>query len=516
MKKNKKRTTLPATKSDGTSVGIKAKQKAASKAVYASKIYLINKDALLFSGIALVLFLIIRHFYPVPDLIPDSKGYILGAITDSEMGYRPMGISLTLARIHQLDPSIEMVAYCQFFLHVMSALTLSYAFLINFNFSAVWRRVLYAVLLLNPVLLHLCNAIFSDSLFISLNILWVAFFMYLIRKPNWLILASLLLLLWCSMFVRYNALAYPLVVAVGLLFVSNKTIRWIGIAASFAIAAVFYITVTNKMDAITNCKVLSGFSGWQLATNAMTFYKAKPRAPIGSNDPELIVLDSNCRKYIDAMASKDASYRKGPALDFLWGSDAPFKRFEYEFAARTQATDLFANWVAVSVVLDKYGTFLIKQYPFDFLRYYLLPNTGAYFFPEMEVLDKYGAVSVKLIPALQQWYDLPEHIQNGYVNAPGIYNKPGQYLYSFLSIAFVGMCIAWWVNRKKWVLTPNTQKVLFMIIIFWLCKTGFDILAAPCVLRYEVMLVSILCGPVLIFTQVILTRWGKEKELKNL
>ncbi len=267
MKKNKSRATLPAAKSDGVSV----KHKATSKSAHASKIYLINKDALLFSGIALVLFLIIRHFFPVPDLIPDSRGYILGAITDSEVGYRPMGICVALARIHQLDPSIEMVAYCQFFLHVMSALTLSHAFLINFNFSVAWRRILYAVLLLNPILLHLCNAIFSDSLFISLNILWVAFFLYLIRKPNWLVLASLLLLLWCSMFVRYNALAYPLVIALGLLFVSNKMMRWTGIAVSFAIAAVFYITVTNKMDAITNCKVLSGFSGWQLATNAMTF-----------------------------------------------------------------------------------------------------------------------------------------------------------------------------------------------------------------------------------------------------
>jgi|GEM_PF-4789152 len=457
----------------------------------------IERDVILFTILSVVLFIIIRSIYPIPDYIPDSKGYLLGSLKLADIGYRPMGISLFLSKMHKLNPSLVFVAWVQYALYLFSGLLIVHAFFSIYTFKPVARKILLGIALLNLPMLQLANMISSDSLFISLTIIWIALCILLIRKPGYLLLPALLLVLWMSAFVRYNALIYPVVTVVALLFVRNRLIMITGSVLCIVLVWSFYNNITHKMVLATGTKVLSGFSGWQLASNAMMAYKAIDDKGLNSDDKMLNELDKNVVKYIDSAKAADKNYAHSFSLDFMWSQDAPFAKAQHKYAVYSREGQ-FVCWTKTSVVLQQYGRAIIEKYPVAFAKYYLFPNLVNFFYPELEFLEKYTAPEIQLWGEITQAYNTPEWAKNNHTTLPATYNTPFRLLYLVISLVFVVLFLRFLFMFRKWDLDREVRLALSFIGIYLFCKLGFEVFAAPITLRYVLMTMPILAGAILI------------------
>lgn len=461
----------------------------------------VKKDVLLFTFLAIIIFIVIRSLYPVPDYIPDSKGYLLGSLTHEYIGYRPMGISLFLTKMYKLSPSLVFVAWAQFVLHVISALMITHAFFSIYPFKPLARKVLLAVAFLNIPILQLANTITSDSLFISLTVIWIALGIFIIRKPNFALLALVLFVLWLSVFIRYNALIYPVVMIAGLLFVKNRPIMIVGSLTCILLVWGFYSNITHKMVQATGTNVLSGFSGWQLASNAMKAYKALDEKGIDTDDKELLELDKNVIRYIDSTKNSDPAYIHSFTTDFMWSSASPFVKAQNTYAIRTRQGQ-FVSWTKISLVLQKYGQTIIKKYPVAFLNYYFMPNMFNFFSPELELLAKYTAPEIKLWGKITNAYKTPEVTTNEHTALPLYFNTPFRILYTVVSILFIVFFLRLIFMLYQWDISREARNALCFTGIYFFCKLGFEVLAAPVTFRYVLMTMPVLTGAVLIMMYV--------------
>jgi hypothetical protein len=466
------------------------------------------KRVLIFCLISFVLFIILQNIYPVPNFTEDSKMYIYGAADkNSVVSYRPLGYSVFLKAVHKYNSSISVVVFTQYFLYLASTLFFLFTFLKVFDLKPLYKNILFFFTLVNPPMLFLANSILSDCLFISLTLICFALLIRILLYYRWMDIALMLLTLWCSFFVRYSVLVYPiLAITVILLFLPDKLKKFSTIACILLLSAIFYQHTKSLVKDATGVSTFSGFGGWQLANNAMSVYERTPGAKVDTDDPDIRLLDSLAGKYADSVRKVNPNYHGVWDDDYMWLDASPFVVFKRWYRARNPGVDEFSAWTAESVILNKYGWDIIKQYPIRYSRYFVLSNAAAFFIPQMNGLSAYTTPAIYQIPIVQQWYGLPERISND-ANAllPRYLNEPFRDIYSVFSVAFVVTMLFYLMNPRKFILSAVRRKIIFSIAIFWLFLAGFNILVAPVHYRFIAMLFPIiLCG--------ILAVWGNYRK----
>lgn len=327
-----------------------------------------------------VLYIVLKLCYPYPiHCLPDASGYIHAAINHWKVNYRPYGYPAFLNLVHGINRHMWFLTFSQYMFYAFSLS--AFVFTIKYFFP-LDRIVFYGFMTLcvfSPITLYFTNYAISDSIFSSLTIIWITTGIWLLyRRRTWIITVHLIVMLF-AMHVKYAGLIYPLLSSALLVIVfsDGKVVRTVAIsAAPVLLLALYYNVTANAIAEETGVKTFSGFSGWSLANNSVAII---PFVKIDKNtlhDPEIRLAHHFISQYPDSV------YRYDPvtATAFIWNTNGAGKAL-LKHLRQNNGRQYFSVWVYTGQVWEKYGKFLIRNYPGEFIRYFIFPNLKQVFYP---------------------------------------------------------------------------------------------------------------------------------------
>jgi hypothetical protein len=459
-----------------------------------------------FYAIAFVVFV---NLYPFPATLTDSANYVYCAKMQQPGGYRPYGYSWFLDFVHSFVSALWFVTFIQFLLTALS--TLFFAYTIKYFFKSIpvylWYGFLF-LLVIAPPTLYMSHSLLSDSLFCSLTVLWFTAGIWIIFTQNFFMYALHILALYWALEVRYTGLFYPAFTFL-IVFMSFKKFQYkLGLSAVCLIMVMyFYKSTKSQMKRDFSIETFSGFSGWQLASNSLhviPYVKLEPQQ----------ARDEQTRVFLQFIVQSDKSiYNGGVSAHLMWHKESPLKLYTYWKMQAINVPYLQA-WLLCGKDFSKFGSYLIKQYPVEFFKYYLLPNAWNLLYPPSDR----GAIAriedITVDDMFNEYYGL-EKGKKFSENRSTLFTKISPAL-SFgnliLCISFIGSAFFLLIKRKSLSLTKEQSNCLVFLALFAFGYAGFNIFAGPFEYRYIIPIRPILILlPLILITTVFITNKSLKK-----
>jgi hypothetical protein len=477
-----------------------------------------NKKYLLAALVGIVAqFIVFKILYPFPDFYTDSYTYINVALNHWEVSFRPLGYSQALAFVHSINSSATFLVFVQYLLLQLAGLLLFFSVRFFFNLQKAPAVILFVFLLFNPVSIYISNFVLSDAFFISLSLLWFTLLLWIVHRPSWyhVVLQAVLLILIFKL--RYTALYYPVIAALAFLLCRrNLLFKLSGIALGILL---IFIEVRNTKDTnerVTGTSVFSGFSGWQMANNALHIY---PYIKVDTTDfpsPEFKDINWFVARHFDTAG---AAIRRNPPVlttDYMWGArdKTPLKQYMFYYAQKAQFTKYLDAWVGVSPIYNDYGTYLIRKYPSAFAKYFIWPNVKAYFMPDLEIPQTYNNGKDSVNEEVQNWFDWTNtHVTSVSKDLQGKILQPFPYLSTIINFVFLA-AIGWLLAvRKKLKVNPMLIKTLLLVLAFGTINFAFSVSASPIVFRYLLLPMYIFITFLVVILPLLINRYFTFKSI---
>jgi hypothetical protein len=272
-----------------------------------------------------------------------------------------------------------------------------------------------------------------------------------------------------------------------------------------AVVLMFVQDQKNTVFVETRANVFSGFSGWQIANNALYSYK---HIKVPTNDlptTETKTIDSVVKYLVDSVTT---TTEVGDA--FLWDQKSPLKRYAY-FRSIVEKERYFVAWYRVAEDMNEYGWYIIKNNPLPFARYFLYPNFKRFFYPDPAPLDNYNSAHAALPREIGKWFNWknPElscrfpALQKRIIS---VYPALCVVLNIFNVIAILFFLVKAIPVRKK---LPHAVWVLFFTwAAYYFGFMGFSVFASAIYLRFLdcVFAISLLFSGILLRDAVMIGR----------
>jgi protoporphyrinogen oxidase len=450
-----------------------------------------NRRFLYFAGIAMVImFAIFKYLYPFPSFVfADSYAYIRAAFWNSPINIYPVGYSNFLRLISVFTTSDTAVVAIQYLLLQASLFLFVFTIFYFLNPGKFIKRFLFAFALFNPVYLHLANLISSDCLFISLSLIWFTSLIWLVAKPNnWLIFYQVLIF-FLVFTVRYNALIYPVITAFAFLLSRQKWMpKLVGITASILVISIFIWNTERHYKELTGVRQFSPFTGWQMANNALYAYRYVDSADRKPVPPKFRELDKIVRTYFDTTRNvlKYPQELLLASTVYMWSPFSPLQQHVFK-KYKMDSTEIPVKlWASVGPLYTEYGSWLIKQYPENFMHYYLLPNMAKFYAPPVEFLEDYNSGKATVVKRAKDWFRFKS--ENIKIRVPDYKVRMLNFLPFFngclnalflISFLFFGM-LGGFRHRKE------VAWYLWLTAFFWFVNFSFSVFASPISLRFQI------------------------------
>lgn len=333
-------------------------------------------ELLAFLSLSIILMFWYLSAYPYPIINGDSGNYILRAREMTIGAYRPFGYSVFIAWLHDLSKDIRVIFYGQYFLNFLATTFFLFSIKYLLNLNKLWYYIVSFVMLVSPSVLYLTVLVMSDSLFYVLCLLFLVSILWLIKTDNkWWVVLIHLLLLYFLLYTRYVALIYPFVSLIALLWGKFTYLRLMVSLSPLLVAVLFYNKVKHKMEEVFNIEIFSGFSGWALANNAVSVVPYTDLKLDDIKDLEVKYVHSFVIKQPDSVY---ASFKYIRSTNFMWRKDMPAKLMMMDYRKQRQTT-YPKLWLYSGQMLQKYALYMIKNHPWLYFRYFIIPNIGEIF-----------------------------------------------------------------------------------------------------------------------------------------
>ena len=367
-------------------------------------------DWAIIGGLFIAILIFLKIYYPYPQTETDSGNYILSAATGKINGYRPYGYSGFMSFFHGFSADVKFVLTWQWLITFFSVSF--FLFTIKFIFSDLPKVAFYVLCLiciLNPSVIFMDAYMMSDSLFVSLTLLFLTTCIWIIYSGSWVAMISNLLLLWWCMDTRYIGLFYPVFTIaalfyqfwkkyhvlvltrfglIGILFflykqrdiISNKPLSlafllrfrlhaFVAISLPIFMLYVYRISTAQMMEEEFGVKTFSAFGGWQKANNGVAVLPYVKVDPNEITDPQVKAIHQIVRQFPDSVF-KTADII---ATSFMWTKNYPGKQCLVQYIQQT-GTPYLKAWAYMGTQMDAYGDFLQSHYRVEFFKHYIIPN----------------------------------------------------------------------------------------------------------------------------------------------
>ncbi|WP_298737357.1 NAD(P)/FAD-dependent oxidoreductase [uncultured Chitinophaga sp.] len=439
-------------------------------------------------GIILQL-VVFKYLYPYASFINgDSYVYMETAYLNLSINTYPVGYSNFLRLFSVFTKSDTVLVIFQYLLLQSSILGLLFTTFYIYRPGHLTKILLFGILLFNPVFLFLANYVSSDSLFLSLSLIWFTQLIWIANRPSMSLIVINAVILFLAFMVRYNALYYPLVTIV--VFISSRQYffrKVLGLGISVLLIGCFILFTSSKYEELTGERQFTPFSGWQMANNAMYAYRYIDSADLKVVPHRFRKLDAMVRTYFDT--SRDVKKYPHEAWQastvYMWSPFSPLQMYmEQQFKKDSSATKL-KKWATVGPLYSDYGKYLIKQYPLAFARYYLWPNMMKYYTPPVEFLEYYNMGTDSVAPIAAQWFgykDIKVKTRIGTFNVGILSLYP--VFSGVINILLICSVVGFFMlnGNSKY---PILSKGIKLILIFWIINFSFSVFASPIALRFQ-------------------------------
>lgn len=447
---------------------------------------------LLGSGLQILLWLIYKWCLPGPDYFIDSISYMTAAIHDYSVFYRPMGYARFLSWLHGFSASFTFVTTVQYLLICWAGTVCFFSMEYLLHFKHRWLKWLsWGLMTLQPLLLVLGNLVSSDCLFTTLTIVWFTLLLWILFRSGWWVLIAQALVVVLAFQVRYNAIYYPLISCLAFVLAIRATFiyRIVGIGVTVLLISASYHSIRTETAEVTGADVFSGFSGWQMANNALYLLPHMRPGEESFEDPDMMLLHRWVLAFADSVApeSRQAVHNGEIGSVFLWDNHSPLKQYLFNYCQVSRQPYL-QSWYQVSPLYETYGKTLILRHPWVFLRRFIWPNTRAFMIPPGEYLSKYHYIPVNVPKEVAEWAGWDTARMERPEPQPRMESLQGSLIALYPALhAWVGLLcllapIGWWACKRR---GGQGLKLLLLWYVLVLSNFIFSITAAPVVLRYE-------------------------------
>lgn len=447
----------------------------------------------LLTGLAagFVYFIVLRMLYPIPSCYSDSFTYLQVAQDNVEVSFRPVEYSKIINLFKGFSTSDVALIFGQYFSNVLANLLLFFTSIYFFPFRRVNKLLLFVLLVFNPLYVLYSNYILTDALFGACTVAWFVVLIWMIRQPRWYYTAIQLFLLLILFKLRYNAIVFPVITALALYMSRQKLVyKLVTLGVSILLILAMVVHTTNIVERDTGIRTFSAFSGWQMANNAMHIIRYQ-KADTTMADEEVKNLSVFINHYQDTTTERFDSIRVNSA--YMWHNHSPLKAYIPLYAQSAGYNTYFLAWTALGDVYSKWGRSVILHNPGGYIRHFVLPNTKAYWVPDLEAYADYFTKTDTLPIRMQQFYQYPSNKvgpQHEWVY--DIAFKPWPYLFPILNGAFLLTSIAWFATRRYKKEKPLTNQWLLCFLFFYVVNFFFVVLLAPSVFRYHVFIITLI------------------------
>jgi hypothetical protein len=434
-------------------------------------------------------FLVFKYFYPQAGFISDdSYVYLRSAIDNLSINFYPIGYSKFLRLLSVFSKSDFILVAFQYLSIQASAIYCLFTIFYFYGTGKAFQLILIIFIVLNPLFLYLANYVSSDGLFLALSFTWFTSLVWILNRVTMKIIIFHIIILFIAFTVRYNALIYPIISCFTILLYLKPLRKKVWSAIACLVTCGLFILYTgNKYKELTGSWQYAPFSGWQLANNALYAYRhVKPykRFPVPKKFSK---LDGMVRTHFDSTWNFGKYLTEGllASTFYMWRRELPlFKYRELQFKGDSLSSDL-KTWASMGPLYKEYGFWLIKQYPNDFLKYYLWPNANKYYAPPIEYLSQYNTAKDSVAPEAQIWFGYKSRktkirVKDRMVNTLNFY----PIFTGVINMIFIASFIFFFMMngfRKKTL----QRQILIIGFILWLTNAGFTIFASSVALRFQ-------------------------------
>jgi hypothetical protein len=429
-------------------------------------------------------FVLFKYLYPFANYIhADSFVYLNAAYENLTINSYPIGYSKFLRLVSVFAKPDLVLVSVQYLLIQCSTLFLLFTIFYFYKAGKVTQVVLFCFMILNPLFLHLGNMVSSDGLFLALSMIWFALLLWIIYKPSNKIICWHAIVLFLAFTVRYNALIYPFIAlfAFGLSKLSiRKKVAGLGLA--LLLIGWFVGLSMFQYKKLTGYWQFSPFSGWQWANNAMNTYREVDSADREPVPLKFRALDNRICNFFD-MHPNLGVVKATPA--FMWTPRYPLIQYRDSLFEKDLSATEFKMWASMGPFYSSYGKYIIKKYPLHFLRHFVLPNSGKYFVPPVEYLENYNWGYPTVPESAAKWFGYTNNQVKARTKNSSVWTlQYYPHLVSIINLMMLLMLLSY-LLLKGWQYNPTFNKIILLAGFFWIAYAGFNIFAAPTVLRYQ-------------------------------
>lgn len=439
-------------------------------------------------GVIVLQFLVFKQLYPYPNFLPDSFSYLETAMKGENINIWPIGYSWFLSLFGLVTRSHWWLVCCQYVL--LEGAILYFVFSIGYLLQVskwLFRCMLFASVV-SPLVLHVTNFVSSDALFAALSLVWFTQLIWIMCGQKKIVLFLHPVVLLIAFMVRYNALYYPFISILIILFTNTGPIRkWSSVALIALLPCAFIGYTQVQYFKETSSVQFSPFSGWQLASNALYAYAHVPAEVRSKEQFRYIELQRLTDRHMDSLQRSPHSPPLSQGVYYLWDPQSPLQRFLWEWWKADSTTTGFKRWALVGPIYKEYGCYLVKTYPRAFLRYYIWPNLVCYYVPPPEFLGIYNMGLDTVERVGMSWFGLRTNKVHSNVSIHDITISTYYPLVLALINLFFVLGLAAFVLFGAFAKSgPTVKKICRCVLLVWVCNMVFSVLASPVVLRYQV------------------------------
>jgi len=468
-------------------------------------IYGHKADILLFFTF-LVFVAIIQYCYPIGEITWDSDSYI--QVSKNILpNTRPIGYPVFLRILYMFSHSISLVVYSQYIIYFFSILCLLKIVNRYKRFTSFQYYLLGVLLLVEPASLYNCITILSDIIFAAFTYFYLATLLLYINNRKPVVLVAHIIVLVCCIETRHIALFFPLFTIITfVVYLKNIKLILIDTCAILLVFYTVYVSNVNWNNKVYGVSVYSPFSGWTEANNALYALPIIKLNPKYIQDPEIRELHTFFTAYLDTTTF--IPNEVGPG--YLWDQRSPLnvlrKQVDDSLIKRNGNGDYTLTWYLLAPRYAKYGSFIERKFPYEYITGFILPNFGTLIKPHDGEMEDYYTAKGQISSASLQRYNLTanklycrKQLYKDHINSINLflyqsrlllfllsipclfifrkYNNTGTNKMLILLIAFTGLfyismlCSSWFMPRYLLPVLPLLTIVIFITVISFINRS---------------------------------------------
>jgi len=469
------------------------------------------------SGLVILQFILFKYLYPYPNFLPDSYSYLDAAFQNAKINLWPVGYSKFLRLFSCFTHNDTALIFFQY-AFLQAAVLYFLSSVVYITHPSKWfTRLLFAVSVLNPVLLYVSNFISSDAVFSALSIIWLTQIIWLTYSPGLKLVAAHAVVLYLVFITRYNALYYP-IISTGVLLFSSLSLRkrLAGLGLIYLLIGSFITNTVLTYRAVSGKPQFSAFGNWQLASNALFAY-AQQKVTVNEQVPDKFKgLHSIVIRHIDSLQQLTSRPDSSLGIYYLWDEKAPLKQFLGKTRDSDSSSGYFKRWIGVAPLYGEYGTFLIRQHPLSFTKHFLVPNIVNYYVPNPEFLAVYNMGSDSVGDIAKYWFRYTTNkVPSGGAQHIAVMELM-PVAFAVVNLCFILTFLGFLVLGGMSKSSHSFRLIIQWITIIWGTNFLFSVFASPIVLRYQVFPIIFTFTFLLLLLEFLIKESSGRKPIINL